>query len=322
MSHKDNDRARVEKDLEKMMGNDWRLFRARLVAKEQIEEEELSEARRAAQYRSRNNQNQFGSFFKSAASTVSHSRIDRTASNSHYDDFIFGDESIPCEDPFVSPDEVLSYLKPRTLIDDEHWAHPIEHIEPGCVLLATERLRGIFRQAVVLVIDHSDEMGSIGIIINRPLPGNLQKIASETPFNINTDMKLAFGKASVSYGGPVMPEEYSILHGFGGVEGSKKVSPGVFVGGSKELMNEVWTDLFNPTEALFVKGNSAWMPNELTQEVRRGVWYPASVSAGFILRHAQDGSYNGDLWYDIMSCMGGRYADIANRHADGNIMMP
>lgn len=64
------------------------------------------------------------------------------------------------------------------------------------------------------------------------MQGNLLKVASETPSNVDLSLKLAFNTATVSYGGPVLQEEYSILHGYGEVEGSKKIAPGVFVGGS------------------------------------------------------------------------------------------
>lgn len=43
----------------------------------------------------------------------------------------------------------------------------IPHIEPGCVLVANERLGGVFHQTVVLIIDHNDSSGSTGIVINR-----------------------------------------------------------------------------------------------------------------------------------------------------------
>lgn len=64
------------------------------------------------------------------------------------------------------------------------------------------------------------------------MQGNLLKVATETPSNVDLSLKLAFNTATVSYGGPVLQEEYSILHGYGEVEGSKKIAPGVFVGGS------------------------------------------------------------------------------------------
>ena len=155
-------------------------------------------------------------------------------------------------------------------IDRHRWAHPLSHIEPGSLLVANEKLGGVFHQTVVLIIDHNESTGSTGMVINRPFPGDLIKIASETESNIDLSLKMAFSKAPVAYGGPVMQDQFSTLHGFGEVMGSKKICPGVsqgifrvlhelfcspyvshspsrprayllqvFVGGSSQLMNEV-----------------------------------------------------------------------------------
>ncbi len=154
------------------------------------------------------------------------------------------------------------------------------------------------------------------------------KIASEQNSKLDLSLKLAFPKAPVTYGGPVLTDEYSILHGFGEVEGSRKVAPGVFVGGSEELMNEVRINRFDPTHALFVKGHAAWVPGQLSREISKGVWYTAAVSSDFILRYAgapvTEQDNRDDLWSDILTCMGGEFVEIARLHGGrGDVrMMP
>merc|ERR1712038_1778018 len=144
-------------------------------------------------------------------------------------------------------------------------------------------------------------------------------MGSETKSNVDLSLKLAFNSASVTWGGPVLQEEYSVLHGYGNVDGSKKVAPGVFVGGSEELMKEVRKRNLHPNDALFVKGHAAWVPNQLSREVSKGVWYPASVSSDFILRYAgapvQEGDNAHDLWADILTCLGGKHAAIAKTNS-------
>ena len=153
----------------------------------------------------------------------------------------------------------------------------------------------------------------------RPLEGDLRKVASEQRCNVDLSLKLAFGRSPVTYGGPVLTEDFAVLHGFGHVEGSKKLAPGVFIGGSEELMNEVRIDRFDPTKALFVKGHAAWVPGQLDREIQKGVWYIAAVSSDFLLRYAgalvteQDNA--NDLWSDILTCMGKEYMEIAKQHA-------
>jgi putative transcriptional regulator len=154
---------------------------------------------------------------------------------------------------------------------------------------------------------------------HRPLSGNLLKIASETKSNVDLSLKLAFNSATVTYGGPVLQEEYSVLHGYGNVEGSKKVAPGIFVGGSEELMKEVRKRNLHPNDALFVKGHAAWVPSQLSREISKGVWYTASCSSDFILRYAgapvEANDNKADLWSDILTSMGGEYAEIAENHS-------
>eukprot|EP00553_Chaetoceros_curvisetus_P002575 CAMPEP_0204619636 /NCGR_PEP_ID=MMETSP0717-20131115/5934_1 /ASSEMBLY_ACC=CAM_ASM_000666 /TAXON_ID=230516 /ORGANISM="Chaetoceros curvisetus" /LENGTH=448 /DNA_ID=CAMNT_0051633667 /DNA_START=82 /DNA_END=1428 /DNA_ORIENTATION=- len=228
-----------------------------------------------------------------------------------------------CKDPFVTRAEipVLMQPSPSTKINKHRWAHPLTHIEAGCVLIANEKLGGVFHQTVVLVIEHNDVIGSTGIVINRPLEGTLNKVATETESNLDLSLKLAFNASPVTYGGPVAQEEYSILHGYGEVSGSKKIAPGIFVGGSEELMSEVRKKNMEMDQALFVKGHAAWVPNQLAREVSKGVWYPASVSTDFILRYAgalideDQGDNVHDLWADILSCLGGKYEVIANTHS-------
>ena len=148
------------------------------------------------------------------------------------------------------------------------------------------------------------------------MQGNLGKITSETPSNIDLSLKLAFKCASVTYGGPFREEDYSIIHRYGEVEGSKKVAPGVFVGGSRELMEEVMLKHFDPQTALFAKGYAAWGPNQLTREKSMGVWYPACISPDLILHYAKASTEerrSDNLWLDVLTCMGGRFEEKASR---------
>lgn len=225
-------------------------------------------------------------------------------------------------DPFADENEIPalicdSYLEQS--FDRHRWAHALDHIEPGCVLVANEKLGGVFHQTVVLIIEHDDKEGSTGIVINRPLPGSLIDISGGTESHIDIGLRTAFNGSKVSYGGPVMQDEYSVLHGWGHVEGSKKVSPGIFVGGSSELAFEVRKNNFDPADALFIKGHAAWIPNQLNREVKRGVWYVASVSSDFILRYAgaptSEHDNSDDLWADILTALGGNFKQVAKSYA-------
>mmetsp|Transcript_46301 Transcript_46301/g.68293 ORF Transcript_46301/g.68293 Transcript_46301/m.68293 type:complete len:405 (+) Transcript_46301:304-1518(+) len=336
---KDSNRARVEKNFEDMMGDDWRVFRAKLIAQERVDSDSTDSNSNSQNSDDRqDHRTGLGNMVAGAISSIfsspnqtQHEKGETSSgaapemekginSNDIESNMLqFEGTTLQCTDPFLSEEELPIMMQPKVQLNKHRWAHPLTHIEPGCVLLANEKLGGVFHQTVVLVIDHHETTGSTGIVINRPLPGNLLKVASETVSNIDLSLKLAFNSAPVAYGGPVMTEDYSILHGYGEVEGSKKVSPGVFVGGSKELMNEVRAKNFHPSESLFVKGHAAWVPGQLSREMSKGVWYVAAASEDFILRYAgapEDEEDNmDDLWVDILSCMGGDFSEIGRRHS-------
>eukprot|EP00538_Stauroneis_constricta_P004732 CAMPEP_0119570756 /NCGR_PEP_ID=MMETSP1352-20130426/43773_1 /TAXON_ID=265584 /ORGANISM="Stauroneis constricta, Strain CCMP1120" /LENGTH=458 /DNA_ID=CAMNT_0007620429 /DNA_START=537 /DNA_END=1913 /DNA_ORIENTATION=- len=403
---KNTDRARMERLLEDSMGNDWRLFRAKLVAQEQAElslQQELKNKKQkredavaakeeratvaaptAAAKRQRTAETpdeelakngQLGDLFGAAISTIFQKNSDKKKANdgdSDHDSAIkqskmhsqtpfptrkgflpqvrrarnaadnkiissrsnifdgtsiggiqlnAGDgDSLTVNDPFMSADELPIHVDvvPSIQINKHRWAHPIGHIEPGSVLLANEKLGGVFHQTVVLIVDHHESKGTTGIIINRPLEGDLRQVATAKESNLDLSLKLAFTKSPVTYGGPVLPEDFAILHGFAEVEGSKKLAPGIFIGGSEELMQQVRISRFDPHQALFVKGHAAWVPNQLEREIQKGVWYTASVSPDFLLRYAgapvTEEDDENDLWADILSAMGDDYAKIAAQH--------
>jgi putative AlgH/UPF0301 family transcriptional regulator len=102
----------------------------------------------------------------------------------------------------------------------------------------------------------------------------------------------------------MMPEEFSIVHSFGEVEGSMKLCSGVFIGGYEELVDEVNSHRCDPRKCLFVKGHASWGPGQLSDEIAQGVWHPAAASSDLILRFAggkvsDNDAYN-DLWGDLM----------------------
>lgn len=356
---KRSERAFIEKGLEDAMNNDWRLFRAHLVAREQVESSQVSKSETSAkEEKSSTKQSDLGDMFADAISSI-FSKKDKDDNGKHdifEGDTVGGassalsDDYLKCEDPFLSREELPILMNSKVSLDKRRWAHTIPHLEPGCVLVANEKLGGVFHQTVVLIIDHCESQGSNGIIINRyvktgntfmglvgqacvlchfrvivclfinrPLKGDLQAVAAMQNTTLDLSLKLAFSKAPVTYGGPVNADEFSILHGFGEVEGARKLAPGIFVGGSEELMNEVRINRLNPKHALFVKGHAAWVAGQLTREISKGVWYPASCSSDLILRYAgaptaeQDAS--GDLWSDIMHCLGEEYVQIARSNA-------
>ena len=357
-------RASYERQLEELMDNDWRVFRAKLVAQERAQGQTDSTTTATEKPPSHDDderlvkQKQVTDFFGGVIAAFfknSNNKKEDLHGTIFDGEFIGGAHSaaddisklLPegvSEDPFLSLEELPILIPKFKDIDKHKWAHELSHVEPGCVLVANEKLGGVFHQTVVLIVQHSDKQGTMGIVINRyvsvywrivrlmcdisgalthvcfinrPMDGDLMKIASEQDTKLDLSLKLAFSRSPVTYGGPVLNDEFTVLHGFGEVEGSRKLCPGVFVGGSEELMDEVRLNNFDPRNALFIKGHASWVPGQLSSEIQKGVWYIAAASSHMILRYANPPKKNKDaakgdkLWGDVLACMGGKFEQIA-----------
>lgn len=168
---KNSDRAHLEKNLEDLMDNDWRVFRARLVAQESVEAKEESTKKSIPSLDDDDKPaklEQLGNLFAGAISSIFSKD---TKDEDIFDGRSIGGADLPdgiiSQDPFVSAAEIPILMKPKVDIDKTRWAHAIPHIEPGCILVANEKLGGVFHQTVVLIIEHNEANGSTGIVINR-----------------------------------------------------------------------------------------------------------------------------------------------------------
>lgn len=191
LKSKNSDRAHIERTLEDAMNNDWRVFRARLVAQEKAEaaqkeykNESIQTSKKQAKKENEDvetaddklaKQGQLGEMFAGAISSIFKGQDGKKASAGKRDifrgDTVGGalpvDDELMYQDPFVSEAELPILMKPRVNIDKHRWAHEISHVEPGCVLIANEKLGGVFHQTIVLIIEHHEATGSTGIVINR-----------------------------------------------------------------------------------------------------------------------------------------------------------
>jgi putative transcriptional regulator len=196
---KDNDRARMEKSWEHMMGSDWREFRARLVAQEHADKKAahlIEKNSKSSIGSSSKKEEKLGSFISGAISSIfnkdgkkdkereeSVSSAPATAVKEDADSSVNIFDGVDvggatkfskielnslCNDPFMDEEEChIVYDEPLVKINSHRWAHPLYHVEPGCILIANEKLGGVFHQTVVLIIDHSETTGSTGMVINR-----------------------------------------------------------------------------------------------------------------------------------------------------------
>jgi len=184
MARKSSDRAHIERNLEDMMDNDWREFRAKLVAQEHAAEMLRQEATQQTllqhpvpmdpsqvymhvhdMHHSRlplQPQQQHPSYMRDMPSSQRVGDLFAGAINI-FDGYRISGKSLQCSDPFVSEDELPVMMQKQVPINKHRWAHAIPYPEPGSVLISNT----MFHQTVVLVISHCEVKGSTGIVINR-----------------------------------------------------------------------------------------------------------------------------------------------------------
>eukprot|EP00611_Tribonema_gayanum_P030130 TRINITY_DN8283_c0_g1_i1.p1 TRINITY_DN8283_c0_g1~~TRINITY_DN8283_c0_g1_i1.p1 ORF type:complete len:286 (+),score=82.51 TRINITY_DN8283_c0_g1_i1:182-1039(+) len=190
------------------------------------------------------------------------------------------------------------------------WAHDIGCVEKGCVLLAHESLEGVFYQTVVLILDHDDTRGTLGLIINRPTKKRIAGVPG-----LGRDVQRAFGDCPVLYGGPVGAGGMTALHSAGEAKGCQEVAPSVYVGGLEGLVRLAQEGHAHGSTLRLAVGHAAWVPGQLKRELRANFWYVASAAPELITGPFTSAKQTSSMWHQILGLMGGEFADIAQRNA-------
>lgn len=172
-------------------------------------------------------------------------------------------------------------------------------IKSGKILLAEPyMLDANFKRAVILVCDHSEEEGSVGFILNKPLDVPVNDLVQDFP-----DFD-----ASAYYGGPVATNTIHYIHNVGEMlDDSVEVGRGVYWGGDfDKLKFLISSKLIRPENIRFFIGYSGWSPGQLDNEMEYRSWVTASLDANYVFK-----SKPARLWNQVMYNKGGQYSVIA-----------
>lgn len=173
----------------------------------------------------------------------------------------------------------------------------------GKVLISEPSLRDLyFKRSVVLLVDHNEE-GSFGLILNKPVEIDLNKVIKDFPdFN-----------AKVYLGGPVNTDSLFVLHKLGDkVKKSIEVIDGLYWGGDMDTIIELAASkLIDPDDIRFYVGYSGWGAKQLNDELKENSWFVAIPKIDKILSKRAD-----QMWEDLMRTLGEDYAIWANYPSD------
>jgi len=140
-----------------------------------------------------------------------------------------------------------------------------EHLGVGSLLVASEKLGDPnFAESVVLVIEHDEEKGTLGVVINRRSEISLARAfpdiegASADPVYVGGPVSLTAVQALLRQ--PSEPAE------------ARRVSGEVYATGSKDVIEKYIRSHASPSKFRLYAGYAGWAPGQLEAEVRIGAW--------------------------------------------------
>ncbi len=165
----------------------------------------------------------------------------------------------------------------------------------GLLLVAEPAIIGdvSFNRSVVLLAEYS-ENGSVGFILNKPLPYKLKDFVPE----INS-------KLPVYNGGPVEQDNLYFIHCIPHlIPDSIEISNGIYWGGDfVAIIDLLKNDQLKKDQIRFFLGYSGWESQQLEQELEVNSW----VVAPNTYNHSIIGKTNNNFWKEKMIEFGGDY---------------
>lgn len=181
----------------------------------------------------------------------------------------------------------------------------MDGITAGRLLVATPQLADPnFRRSVVLLVEHENESGTLGVVLNRPTEVPVDQILP--PWS-----GLVTGPAVVFQGGPVALDSALAL---AQVPGTDEPLGWRALGGAPAVARVGLVDLDAPPELLAPElarlrvfaGYAGWGVGQLRSEVEEGSWYVLPAEAGDVFMEDP-----ARLWSAVLRRQGGELAFVA-----------
>ncbi|MCR9012088.1 YqgE/AlgH family protein [Gabonibacter chumensis] len=176
--------------------------------------------------------------------------------------------------------------------------HNSDRVEIGKVLIAEPFLQGnYFNRSVVYIVEH-DETGSVGFVLNKPLPYTTSQLVKG----------LEGIELPVYLGGPVERNQLYYIHRKSGLTGALMIREGIYWGGNFRLLAE-WLKSGKMTsgDVRFFAGYSGWNGKQLQGELEENSWMVGDIETEILFQLP-----NPQLWEQSMGSLGGRYKIWAN----------
>jgi putative transcriptional regulator len=156
------------------------------------------------------------------------------------------------------------------------------------LLVAKRTLRDRVYGSSIVLARPLAEQRHVGFILNKPTNLTLGKLfPKHVPSQKIVD--------PVYLGGPMGPEViFAMVKGNQSPGGrSLQLAPGLFLAFDSAIVDRIIEN--QPQQARFLAGMVMWQPNELAEEVKRGLWYVLEPQTEVVLRKSTDG-----LWEELV----------------------
>jgi putative transcriptional regulator len=167
----------------------------------------------------------------------------------------------------------------------------VSELAPGILIAVPQMDDPNFSRSVVLLVEHSDDGGAMGIVFNQPSEIELADIAREQGVRVHDEA----GQADV--GGPVERERGFLVHRRPEVTDSVKLEEGVYLSVSTDSLKELLAG--DPNAYRLCLGYAGWAPGQLEREMMAGGWLSSTISAERIFDTPHD-----EIWVAVIRDLG------------------
>lgn len=181
-------------------------------------------------------------------------------------------------------------------------------LKPGSFLISKPFLGDEnFERSVVLLCRDSASEGTLGVIVNRPMPAKLGEVlpgpGAQVPW---------IASLPLFYGGPVATDRVHVLHRVPALSGAVPIGGGVSWGGDfSSLLELLFQKELSAADVRLYVGYSGWSPGQLAEERQRGSWitHPSQPDEVFAPNPTE-------LWQRLLRAKGGRFTALSNYPRD------
>jgi len=187
--------------------------------------------------------------------------------------------------------EQLERNKIPQLKNRDIWAHEIDNPELGGLVVAPALSNGeeYMKECVMLITDHHNEHGTVGIMLNKPSSYCVGDV-------LNGGEMQAFRNNQIYLGGEDGNEgDIGFMHRYKNISGAREILPGLYIGGNPvEATRMINLGIAREDGFKFYLQHKLWAPGQLKKEVAEHKWHLVACSQELLVR--TDVNEDGPLW--------------------------